>query len=38
MMYVDIGTAVFAFGIFALALRNYELAVGSFCVGVWLVA
>lgn len=37
-MYVDIGTALFAFGIFALALQNFELAIGSFAVAVWLIS
>lgn len=37
-MYVDIGTGLFAFGIFALALENFELAIGCFCIGAWCVA
>jgi len=37
-MYGDIGTALFAFGIFAVALENYEVAVGSFAVAVWLIS
>ena len=34
-MHVDIGTGLFAFGIFAVALRNFELAIVSMVVAVW---
>ncbi len=34
-MNVDIGTALFAFGILAMALRNFELAIISMVVAVW---
>ena len=35
---VDIGTALFAFAVVALALRNFELAIGCICIGAWCVA
>ena len=37
-MHVDIGTALFAFGIFAVALRNFELAIGSMVIAVWVLS
>lgn len=37
-MLVDIGTALFAFGIFALALENYSLAVATFSIAFYCVS
>jgi hypothetical protein len=36
-MMIDIGTALFAFGIFAIALRNFELGIGAFAVATWCI-
>lgn len=37
-MDIDIGTALVAFGIFAIALENYGLAVIAFGVAAWCVS